>query len=313
MKVLIDVDTGIDDSIALLYAVKKTDIEIVGITTVCGNVDAYQAADNACRILDLAGAPSDIPVVIGANAPMEGEWGGAVAHIHGENGLGNVQLPASGRQPVPIKAEDFINEMSRRYEGELTLITLGRLTNIARTLELYPDFACRIKRLVMMGGTLRCHGNVTPVAEANVAGDPMACDRVFTSGMDITVVGLDVTTKTRLKRSHIELLQRYCRAEDKKIADYIGAALDYYFTGNRLQDYSLDECPLHDPLAVILAVVPGIAVFKPLKARVECHGDYCRGMVVADLRHHPFEADTVNFAVDVDEKAAVEELLSVFW
>lgn len=313
MKVIIDVDTGIDDSLALLYAVKKPEIEIVGITTVCGNVDAYQAADNACRILDLAGASRDIPVVIGANAPLEGRWDGTVAHIHGENGLGNAVLPASPRKPLQEPVEDFLNRMGKRYKGELTLITLGRLTNIALTLKKHPEFAANINKVVMMGGTLHYHGNVTPVAEANVAGDPAACDMVFTSGMDVTVVGLDVTMKTRLNRGHIDMLRHFCRDEDRGAAEYLGMALDYYFRGNRLQDGCLDDCPVHDPLAVIVAAVPGIVTLRSLKARVECHGDFCRGMVVTDLRRRPFEAKDVRFAVEVDATAAVEELLSVFW
>lgn len=313
MKVILDVDTGIDDSIALIYAVKKPEIEIVGITTVCGNVDAYQAADNACRILDLAGASPDIPIVVGANAPLIGEWEGVVANIHGDNGLGNASLPDSSRAMLDVPVEAFLNEMADRYRGELTLITLGRLTNVALTLEQYPEFASNLKKVVMMGGTLYHHGNVTPVAEANVAGDPTACDKVFTSGLDITVVGLDVTMKTRLKRMHIDLLRSCCRDGDAGLAEYIGTALDYYFKGNRMQDGCLDDCPLHDPLAVMVAAVPELVTLRSLKARVECQGDYCRGMVVTDLRHHPFEAQNIQFAVDVDARAAVEELLSVFW
>lgn len=313
MKVIIDVDTGIDDSVALIYAAKKPEIEIIGITTVCGNVDAYQAADNACRILDLAGASQDIPIVIGANAPLEGEWDGVVANIHGENGLGNVTLPASSRSVLDMPVEEFLNHMAEKYKGELTLVTLGRLTNIALTLEKYPGFAANIKKLIMMGGTLYHHGNVTPVAEANVAGDPVACDRVFVSGMDITVVGLDVTMKTRLKRGHIDMISRFCKEENRAIAEYLTAALEHYFKGNRLQDGCLDDCPLHDPLAMVVAAVPDVVTLRPLKARVECNGDYCRGMVVTDLRRHPFQAENVLFAIDVDRDAAVEELLSVFW
>lgn len=313
MKVIIDVDTGIDDSVALIYAAKKPEIEIIGITTVCGNVDAYQAADNACRILDLAGASQDIPIVIGANAPLEGEWDGVVANIHGENGLGNVTLPASPRSVLDMPVEEFLNHMAEKYKGELTLVTLGRLTNIALTLEKYPGFAANIKKLIMMGGTLYHHGNVTPVAEANVAGDPVACDRVFVSGMDITVVGLDVTMKTRLKRRHINMISRFCKEENRAIAEYLTAALEHYFKGNRLQGGCLDDCPLHDPLAMVVAAVPDVVTLRPLKARVECNGDYCRGMVVTDLRRHPFQAENVLFAIDVDRDAAVEELLSVFW
>lgn len=312
IKVIIDVDTGIDDSIALLYAVKKPEIEIVGITTGCGNVDAVQAAENARRILDLADAPKDIPIVVGSNRPLEGKWEGVVAGIHGENGLGNVQLPASIRELSDVSVEDFLNDTAEKYKGELTLITLGRLTNVALTLKKYPEFARNIKNIVMMGGTVHYPGNVTPVAEANIAGDPLACDRVFTSGIDITAVGLDVTMKTRLRRADMETLMKSCRKENRAAVQYMYEALDYYFRGYARQDGCLDDCPVHDPLAVAAAVRPELLVLRSMKARVECKGEFCRGMVVTDLRHRTFDAEYVRFAVDVDAKAAVEELLSVF-
>lgn len=312
LKVILDVDTGIDDSIALLYAVKKPEIEIVGITTSCGNVDAQQAAENARRILDLADAPKEIPIVVGANRPLEGEWEGVVAAIHGDNGLGNVQLPASSRAILDVPVEDFLNDIAKKHQGELTLITLGRLTNIALTLEKYPEFARNIKNVVMMGGTVFHSGNVSPVAEANIEGDPLACDKVFTSGMDIMAVGLDVTTKTRLRRTDIEILMKQCREENKPVVQYMYDALDYYFRGNYLQDGCLDNCPVHDPLAVVASVMPELVTLRSMKARVECKGDFCRGMIVTDRRHRTFDAGYVRFAIDVNAEAAVEELLSVF-
>lgn len=313
IKMIIDVDTGIDDSMALLYALKKTEVEVVGITTGCGNVDAFQAAENTCRILDLVTPKQDVPVVVGANQPLEGRWEGVVANIHGNNGIGNVELPPSSRIPLDVPVEDFLNDMAEKYGGELVLVTLGRLTNIALTIKKYPQFAHNIKKVVIMGGTIYQHGNVTPVAEANVAGDPLACELVFGSGMDITVVGLDVTMKTRLKRSHIEMISRYCAQEDKALAEYIQEAFNYYFMGNRLQDGCLDDCPVHDPLAVMAAVIPSLVKVQHRKAHVECKGDYCRGMIVTDLRHKTFEGNEINFALEVDEDAAIKELLSVFW
>lgn len=313
IKMLLDVDTGIDDSVALLYALRKKGVQVVGITTGCGNVDAKQAAENTCRILDLVGASMEIPVVVGADQPLRGSWDGVVANIHGENGIGNAVLPPHGRTLSSVSAEDFLGEMAERYPGELVLVTLGRLTNVAKTLEKYPDFAHHIKKMVMMGGTLSHCGNVTPVAEANVAGDPLACDRVFLSGMDVTVIGLDVTMKTRLKKEYIDLFLEKCEEEDRPIAEYMETALGYYMRGNRLQDGCLNDCPVHDPLAVIAAVVPGLFQMQSRKARVECEGEHCKGMIVTDQRSQPFDAKDIWFAVDVDEKAAIRELLSVFW
>lgn len=312
MKIILDVDCGVDDSLALLYMLKKPEVEILGVTSVFGNVSAQKSADNVCRILDLADAPKDIPIVCGAESPLEGQWDGPVAIIHGDNGLGNARLPVSSRTVLDMPVEDFLYETTARYPEEVTVLTLGRLTNVANTIEKHPDFKKNIKNIVMMGGTLSAPGNVTPVAEANFEGDPLACDKVFCSGIDISVVGLDVTMQTRLKKSYIESLWEYCRDQDKAIAEYLCAAFGYYFEGNHIQDGCIDDCPLHDPLAAIAVVKPELFQFQLLKARIECNGDYCRGMIVADKRNHTFEAEYIKFAIAVDAEAALRELLSIF-
>ena len=311
-RLLIDADTGVDDSIALLYALNHPDVEIVGITTVTGNTDSLQAGINTLKILDLADAP-DIPVVVGADRPLEEKWHGPVTFIHGENGIGNVELPDSERTFCRQDVSDFMMETAERYAGELVLVTLGPLTNVARTLERYPDFAKKIRRVVSMGGTLNMRGNVSPVAEANFAGDPRACDMVFQSGMDILAVGLDVTIPTRLTKGHLELLKRVRRDSCKKTVDYMDAALTYYRKGSREQNYSLDDCPLHDPLAMVAALHPELFRVQKRRARIECGGTYCKGMVVTDTREKPFQAEYVSFAVDVERERAVACLLAAFW
>lgn len=312
MKTAFDVDTGVDDSLALLYALQKPEFEIVGIATVCGNVEAWLAAENTLKILDLADAP-EIPVTVGAGQPLKETWKGRVSFIHGDNGIGNVELPVSSRKTTGIGVEEHYLELGSRYPGELALITLGPLTNIARTLKKYPRFAGMVKKVVIMGGSLQGRGNVSPVAEANFAFDPEAADMVFASGMDITVVGLDVTTKVRLKKEHIDWLESSCKPSARKAMAYLKEALAVYRKGNQEQNYCIDDSPLHDPLAAMCAVVPSLVQTRCLKARVECQGTYCKGMVVADLREHPFPAEYIRFAVEVDEERAIRELLSAFW
>ncbi|MFI3283937.1 MAG: nucleoside hydrolase [Erysipelotrichaceae bacterium] len=313
-KFLIDVDTGIDDSIALLYILNQPEIEVVGITTSCGNVDAYQAAENTLRIIKLSKCAYEVPVIIGANQPLEGEWGGTVAFIHGHNGVGDVDLPVSQQKAVTnISAEDYIYQMACKYEGELEVITLGRMTNLAQAILKYPDLIKKIKKVVAMGGTLKVSGNVSPVGEANFAGDPKSCDIVFMSGLDVLVVGLDVTMKVRLKLSKVMEVAPYVSDKYKEAFAYMVDALKYYMTGNRIQDYCIDECPLHDPLTMMVAVNPSLVSVEYKKARMECEGTYCKGMVVTDMRVHPFDANYIGFAMDVDSEKALNELFSVFW
>lgn len=273
MKTAFEVDTGVDDSLALLYALNKPQFEIVGIATVTGNVEADLAAENTLKILDLAGAP-EIPVTVGALRPLGGRWEGRVSVIHGDNGLGNVKLPASGRKTTGKGVEEHYLELGERCQGELVLIALGPLTNIAT--------------------------------------DPEAADLVFQSGMDITAVGLDVTTKVRFKKSHMDWLDTHCKASCRAEVDYLKEAFRHYRYGNQVQNYCLDDSPLHDPLAVMCAAVPSLVRTQMRKARVECGGAYCRGMIVTDLREHPFQAEYIRFATAVDEERALGELLSAF-
>ena len=273
MKTAFDVDTGVDDSLALLYALNKPQFEIVGIATVTGNVEADLAAENTLKILDLAGAP-EIPVTLGALAPLRGRWEGRVSVIHGDNGLGNVKLPASGRKTTGKGVEEHYLELGERCQGELVLIALGPLTNIAT--------------------------------------DPEAADLVFQSGMDITAVGLDVTTKVRFKKSHMDWLDTHCKPSCRAEVDYLKEAFKHYRYGNQVQNYCIDDSPLHDPLAVMCAAAPSLVHTQMRKARVECGGTYCRGMIVTDLREHPFQAEYIRFATAVDEERALGELLSAF-
>ena len=273
MKTAFDVDTGVDDSLALLYALNKPRFEIVGIATVTGNVEADLAAENTLKILDLAGAP-DIPVTVGALRPLGGRWEGRVSVIHGDNGLGNVTLPASSRKTTGKGVEEHYLELGERCQGELVLIALGPLTNIAT--------------------------------------DPEAADLVFQSGMDITAVGLDVTTKVRFKKSHMDWLDTHCKASCRAEVDYLKEAFKHYRYGNQVQNYCIDDSPLHDPLAVMCAAAPSLVHTQMRKARVECGGTYCRGMIVTDLREHPFQAEYIRFATAVDEERALGELLSAF-
>lgn len=312
MKILIDADTGIDDSIAILFALKRQDVQVVGITTGFGNTDARQAADNSLRLIQLAAPGYEVPVAVGAAAPLEGEWEGPVPHIHGRNGIGDAQIPPSSQKPLEESACDFIIRMAHAHAGELTLVTLARMTNLALALKKEPELPKLIRRVVFMGGTWHTPGNVSPVAEANIAGDPEAADLVFQAGFDLTMVGLDVTQKVRLSAGHLRLLEKYAAPENRPIVDYLNQAMPLYFRFNRMQNNCLDHCPVHDPLAMLVAVDPALVRIQRMRARVECGGSFCRGMVVTDLREHPFDAPFLSVCVDVDGRKALEELLTTF-
>ncbi|MCD8154181.1 MAG: nucleoside hydrolase [Clostridiales bacterium] len=312
LRLLIDCDLGIDDSLALLYALQRPDAEIAGICVSAGNVSAAQGAENTLRVLKLAGKEGAIPVCVGAELPVNGIPKETAPNIHGANGIGNVQLPETDQRPVDMDFRDFLYEKACACPGELVLITLGRMTDIALTLQRYPDFSRKISRVVSMGGTLYTPGNVTPVAEANIAGDPEAADQVLCAGWNVSLVGLDVTLKTLLKISDLDKARRCCRKECAPLLDFIKEELRFYMNAYRNANYFLECCPLHDPLAMLTVFNPGLVTTRKMITRVECQGTYCRGMLVTDQREHPIEGRFVEHCVEVDSPRAVNMFLAAF-
>ena len=201
---LIDCDPGHDDAIAILLALGSPEIELLGITTVAGNQTLEKTTANAIRVLEAVGR-TDIPVAAGAERPLVRERRVA-AEVHGETGLDGPDLPPARGQPVPAHAVDFLAERILGGAEAVTLVPTGPLTNIALLLARHPDVQPRIERIVLMGGAIGL-GNVTPAAEFNIWADPEAAQRVFSSGLDVTMVGLDVTHKALMGRDHAERLR----------------------------------------------------------------------------------------------------------
>lgn len=312
MKIFIDCDPGVDDSIAILFALSRKDIDIVGISTSVGNVSAAQGAENALRLLKLAGREGQIPVCVGAQTPLNGSCDGYPEFIHGENGLGNIVLPETAQLPVDMDVCDFMYSKACENAGELVLVTLGRLTNVAKTLKKYPDYARKVKRVVSMGGTVYAPGNVSPVVEANIGGDPEAADIAVMADWDMTMVGLDVTAKTHLTRADVDRLLRCCAADKLDMVSFFSEELKYYMNGSRVQNYTMEYSPLHDPLAMIVAVDPSVVTMQKMVTRIECGGTYCRGKVVVDLREQPVEGKFVAHCLEVDSRRALNELFAAF-
>lgn len=312
MKMFIDCDPGVDDSIALLFALYRPDVDLVGISTSVGNVSAAQGAENTLRILKLAGKEGMVPVCVGAETSMNGITEPFPDFIHGKNGMGDVELPSAQQTPVNMDVCDFMYEKACEYEGELVLVTLGRMTNVANTLIKYPDYAKKIKRVVSMGGAVNNYGNVNPGVEANIGGDPEAADMAVMADWDMTIVGLDVTLQTHLTRADITSLEQYCAPSKKDAVSFISEELRYYMNGSRVQNYTMDYSPLHDPLAMVVAVDPSVVTTKKMITRIECGGTYCRGKVVVDLREQPIEGRFVEHCLDVDSRKALNILFAAF-
>jgi len=311
-KLLIDCDPGVDDSVALLFALAREDAEIVGIATGTGNTSAAQGADNARRLLKLVGKDHEIPVCIGAEQPLVGEHGDFPAFIHGDNGLGNITLPESDAPFDERDVCDFLYEIASEHAGEVVLITLGRFTNIANTIKKYPDFPKKVKRVVAMGGSVGLGGNVAPQVEANIEGDPEAADIAVLQDWDMTMVGLDVTLKTHLTRADVDRLLTCCAEEKRPSVEYISKALVHYMDGSRRMNRTMGYCPLHDPLAMITALDPSVVMMRKLVTRIECGGTYNRGRVVVDLREVPIEGRFVAHCLEVDAQRALNALFAAF-
>ena len=300
-RVLLDCDPGLDDALALLLVLASPELELAGVTTVAGNQTIEKTTENALKVLELAGR-SDVPVAAGAAGPLAGELVLA-DDAHGETGLGNVVLPEPSARPVDRPAVDFLAELLLKAEGPLTVVAVGPLTNIALLLALRPEAAERIDRLVLMGGAIR-EGNMTPSAEFNIWIDPEAAARVFGAGLDLTMVGLDVTNRCVLTRADAERL-RASGAIGTAAAEMLVFYLGYYE-----EAYAHGGAPIHDALAVAHVLRPDLLTVEHRHVDIELTG-ICRGRTVVDMRQRTtLPEPNARVAVDVDANAFRELLVS---
>ena len=295
-KVIIDTDPGTDDALALMMALNSPDLMVEGITTVGGNATLSETTENALRLMEyLEGPGSDMPVAVGADRPAKGLYSHAY-HFHGSEGLG-IRLPASTLKPHGMIAAEFLRDRISASPGQITIIAIGPLTNVAAALDSRPDIADAIPEIIVMGGAVGVPGNITPHAEFNIHEDPWAANAIFDSGIPVTLVGLDVTHQTFMHRRDgpqwFEGASRSAQLGNRILAD-------------RFQELdSTDEFHLHDPLAVAAAIEPDILSCRRARVSVVTDGDE-RGRTIASYGQGP-----VKVAIGVDVEGAVKIVRSL--
>jgi inosine-uridine nucleoside N-ribohydrolase len=292
--IVLDCDPGHDDAIALLLALASPEVELLGVTTVAGNQTLEKTTANALRVLEFAGR-GDVPVVAGADRPLVREPFVAT-FVHGESGLDGPALPLPSGEPVPGHAVDFLAE----HVAGATLVATGPLTNVALLLALHPGSAP--ERIVLMGGAI-AEGNVTPAAEFNIWADPEAARRVFESGIDVTMVGLDVTHKALMTPEHADRARRTGRT-GKLVAELF----DFYHRFHA-ETYGLPGSPIHDAVALAHVTHPDLLETVERHVAVDCESRLCRGRTVVDLWRRTGNEPNARVGVDVDAERFIDLLL----
>lgn len=306
-KIILDLDTGIDDAMCLTYVLGSPEVELIGVTGVFGNVQVEQGVRNARAILALYGQ-NHIPVIAGAAGPEQGsgayEVEEIVEFIHGHNGIGNIELP-DDTDPATTDAKDaadFLIQSFHRYGQDLIIVPTGPETNIAEAMRRDEDFA-RGARIVLMGGAVTVPGNVRPWSEANIFGDPDAANYLLRTAPQITMVGLDATQQVRLTKEDTATW----RGNPK--GDFLADAVDYYIDAHDRTAPGLEGCYLHDPLATAIAIDPSLGRFVPLNLKVDTEGE-TRGRTIADETRLSETPKTCQVTVGVDKERFMAELMS---
>ena len=259
-KIIIDTDPGVDDAMAIFFALCSPELDVIGLTTVFGNVETGLATTNALRLLDIAGR-KDIPVAEGAKDPLTRDFEGPAPFVHGSDGQGDTLLPKSRRKPLPIPAAQFIIEQLRKHKGEVTLVPIGPLTNIALALRLEPQIVDWVDEVVLMGGNAMAPGNASPAGEANIRNDPEAADLVFGADWQVTMIGLDVTLKVHMTPDDIAEYETH----DNPMSRHITRILPHYrayFEAN----YDAQGIYVHDSSAIAYLINP--TLFETIEAPV---------------------------------------------
>jgi inosine-uridine nucleoside N-ribohydrolase len=293
-RIVIDCDPGHDDAIAILLALASPEVELLGVTTVAGNQTLEKTTANAIRVLDFAGR-DDVPVAAGADRPLVRERHVA-AHVHGETGLDGPHLPPPQREPLDEHAVEFL---ARTVHGA-TLVPIGPLTNVALLLARYPEV--RPARIVLMGGSIGL-GNITPAAEFNIWEDPEAAARVFASGLDLTMIGLDVTHQALLYSEDAEQLR-----ESGRTGRLVAELYDFFHRYHE-RTYGFGGSPIHDALALAQVFRPELVKTEHRNVLVDTGPELSRGRTYVDLWRRTQREPNAHVGVEVDGRAFIELLL----
>jgi len=285
-KVIFDTDPGVDDAMALYYALAHPGVEVVGITTTFGNVSVQQAATNALYLTAIANVPDfEIPVTKGMAKPWVKLGEPPPDFIHGDDGLGNlVTRQAHTRQLDPRASAPFIVDMARAHPGEITLVAVGPMGNLAMALQLEPELPSLLREVIVMGGTVLEPGNVSPVAEANIWNDPHAADLVFGAGWKLTMVGLDVTHQLILP---VSLFAQLAKHHQHVATDTLLHAVKFYadfYSDLYPHVAQIHGCFGHDVLAFIYLTNPELFTLESGRVRVAVDG-LAQGQTILRRRH----------------------------
>lgn len=294
-KIIIDTDPGQDDAVAILLALASPEeIEVLGITAVAGNVPLALTQKNARIICELAGRP-DIPVFAGCERPLNRPLVTA-EHVHGKTGLDGPTLPDPTMPLQDRHAVEFLIDTLRAHPpGTVTLCPLGPLTNIATAFQTAPDIVGRVQEIVLMGGAYFEVGNITPAAEFNIFVDPESADIVFSSGVPIVVMPLDVTHKALVTRPRNDAF----RALDTPAGIAVAQMTDFFERFDR-EKYGSDGAPLHDPCVTAYLIRPDLFTGRHINVEIETTSPLTLGMTVADWWRVTNRSPNATFMGDLD-------------
>lgn len=264
-KIIIDTDPGIDDAMAIFFAFQAPQLDVLGLTTTFGNVPVELATQNAITLTEIAKV--DVPVAQGVSVPFVIAPRPHPDFVHGKDGFGNINWPAPKGKAVDKSAAQFIVDTVRKYPGEVTIIALGPLGNLASALILDPEIASLVDEVVLMGGTAIEYGNVSPVAEANIMNDPHAADAVFTASWQVTMIGLDVTHQVLLDNNILERIKKANPTEGAFLYDCAQHYINFYSSR-----FDMDGCYFHDASTIAYVMDPSIFGVELGAVRVACEG-----------------------------------------
>ncbi len=304
-KILIDTDPGIDDAMAIFYALASPELDVVGLTSVFGNAHTSVCTANALKLLEIADR-TDIPVAKGVDRPLAMPYRGPVAFVHGTDGQGDVFLSPPTTEALAIDAAHFIISSVMAAPGEITLVALGPLTNIAIALMIEPTLGSHIAEIVLMGGNAFCGGNASPAAEANILNDPEAADIVFGADCPIVMAGLDVTEQAVMTSTDLASFASFGNARAQHLAKIIP-----FYQGFYRDRLGLDGIFVHDSTTISYLLSPQSFTWVEQPIRVDCGNSFCRGKTqparhVSDHESAWSGRRDVRILTGVDNRAVVE-------